>query len=126
MNDNAELVDKSTGARWKLLDGEAYEFNVADVKEAASRFVVWISIREDATGIEDAEQAKLSVSVESGMCRIDGLSGKSAIEIFDTAGRRIVYTTVTSASSTHKLTAGTYIVRVRTADKDFSNKINVR
>ena len=126
MNDNAELVDKSTGARWKLLDGEAYEFNVADVKEAASRFIVWISIREDMTGVEDAAEAKPSVSVESGACRIDGLSGKSVIEIFDTAGRRIVYTTVTSASSTHNLTAGTYIVRVRTSNKDFSNKINVR
>ncbi len=126
LNDNAELVDKATGARWKLLDGEAYEFNVADVKEAASRFVVWISIREDMTGVEDAAEAKPSVSVESGACRIDGLSGKSVIEIFDTAGRRIVYTTVTSASSTHNLTAGTYIVRVRTSNKDFSNKINVR
>ena len=125
-NDNAELVDKATGARWKLLDGEAYEFNVADVKEAASRFIVWISIREDMTGVEDAAEAKPSVSVESGACRIDGLSGKSVIEIFDTAGRRIVYTTVTSASSTHNLTAGTYIVRVRTSNKDFSNKINVR
>lgn len=126
LNDNAELVDKATGARWKLLDGEAYEFNVADVKEAASRFIVWISIREDMTGVEDAAEAKPSVSVESGACRIDGLSGKSVIEIFDTAGRRIVYTTVTSASSTHNLTAGTYIVRVRTSNKDFSNKINVR
>lgn len=126
LNDNAELVDKATGARWKLLDGEAYEFNVADVKEAASRFVVWISIREDATGIEGAAEAKPSVSVESGACRIEGLSGKSVIEIFDTAGRRIVYTTVTSASSTHSLKAGTYIVRVRTSNKDFSNKINVR
>lgn len=126
LNDNAELVDKSTGARWKLLDGEAYEFNVTDVKEAASRFIVWISIREDMTGVEDAAEAKPSVSVESGACRIDGLSGKSVIEIFDTAGRRIVYTTVTSASSTHNLTAGTYIVRVRTSNKDFSNKINVR
>lgn len=126
LNDTAELVDKSTGARWKLLDGEAYEFNVADVKEAASRFIVWISIREDMTGVEDAAEAKPSVSVESGACRIDGLSGKSVIEIFDTAGRRIVYTTVTSASSTHNLTAGTYIVRVRTSNKDFSNKINVR
>lgn len=126
LNDTAELVDKSTGARWKLLDGEAYEFNVADVKEAASRFVVWISIREDMTGVEGAAEAKPSVSVESGACRIEGLSGKSVIEIFDTAGRRIVYTTVTSASSTHNLTAGTYIVRVRTSNKDFSNKINVR
>ena len=126
LNDNAELVDKSTGARWKLLDGEAYEFNVTDVKEAASRFIVWISIREDMTGVEDAAEAKPSVSVESGACRIDGLSGKSVIEIFDTAGRRIVYTTVTSASSTHSLKAGTYIVRVRTSNKDFSNKINVR
>lgn len=126
LNDTAELVDKATGARWKLLDGEAYEFNVADVKEAASRFIVWISIREDMTGVEDAAEAKPSVSVESGACRIDGLSGKSVIEIFDTAGRRIVYTTVTSASSTHNLTAGTYIVRVRTSNKDFSNKINVR
>ena len=126
LNDNAELVDKATGARWKLLDGEAYEFNVADVKEAASRFIVWISIREDMTGVEDAAEAKPSMSVESGACRIDGLSGKSVIEIFDTAGRRIVYTTVTSASSTHNLTAGTYIVRVRTSNKDFSNKINVR
>lgn len=126
LNDNAELVDKATGARWKLLDGEAYEFNVTDVKEAASRFIVWISIREDMTGVEDAAEAKPSVSVESGACRIDGLSGKSVIEIFDTAGRRIVYTTVTSASSTHNLTAGTYIVRVRTSNKDFSNKINVR
>ena len=126
LNDNAELVDKATGARWKLLDGEAYEFNVADVKEAASRFVVWISIREDATGIEGAAEAKPSVSVESGACRIEGLSGKSVIEIFDTAGRRIVYTTVTSASSTHSLKAGTYVLRVRTSNKDFSNKINVR
>lgn len=127
LEDKAELLDKQTGQRWNLLDGSGYEFDVNNVADAKSRFVLVLNVYEETTGIDQAvESEKPSVSVNGNTCRIDGLTDKSVIEIFDTAGRRRVYTTTSASSSVHQLTSGTYIVRVRTANKDYTNKINVR
>lgn len=127
LNDKAELLDKTTGQRWNLLDGNGYEFEVKTADEAKSRFVLVLNIQEGTTGIDQvADSGKPSVSVNGNICRIDGLTDKSVIEIFDTAGRRRVYTTTSASSTTHQLASGTYIVRVRTSNKDYTNKINVR
>lgn len=127
LNDKAELLDKTTGQRWNLLDGNGYEFEVNTADEAKSRFVLVLNVQEGTTGIDQvAGGGKPSVSVNGNTCRIDGLTDKSVIEIFDTAGRRRVYTTTSASSSYHQLTSGTYIVRVRMSNKDYTNKINVR
>lgn len=127
LNDKAELLDKTTGQRWNLLDGNGYEFEVKTADEAKSRFVLVLNVQEGTTGIDQvADGGKPSVSVNGNICRIDGLTDKSVIEIFDTAGRRRVYTTTSASSTTHQLASGTYIVRVRTSNKDYTNKINVR
>ena len=127
LNDKAELLDKTTGQRWNLLDGNGYEFEVKTADEAKSRFVLVLNVQEGTTGIgQVADSGKPSVSVNGNICRIDGLTDKSVIEIFDTAGRRRVYTTTSASSTTHQLASGTYIVRVRTSNKDYTNKINVR
>lgn len=127
LNDKAELLDKTTGQRWNLLDGNGYEFEVKTADEAKSRFVLVLNVQEGTTGIDQvADSGKPSVSVNGNICRIDGLTDKSVIEIFDTAGRRRVYTTTSASSTTHQLASGTYIVRVRTSNKDYTNKINVR
>lgn len=129
LNDKAELLDKQTGQRWNLLDGNGYEFEVKDAAEAKSRFVLVLNVYDETTGIDqNASNKKPSVSINGNTCRIDGLTEKSVIEIFDTAGRRRVYTTTNASSSSHQLTPGTYIVRVRTSNsnKDYTNKINIR
>ncbi len=126
LNDKAELLDKSTGQRWSLLDGNGYEFDVNNVDEAKSRFALVLSVHEETTGVGQVAGGKPSVSIDGNTCRIEGLSGKSVIEMFDTAGRRCVYTTTSSDSYSHQLPSGTYIVRVRTSNKDYTNKINVR
>lgn len=127
LNDKAELLDKSTGQKWNLLDGDGYEFNVENTTDATSRFVILLNVHDEATGIgQGAENTKPTVSIDGNTCRIEGLSGKSVIEMFDTAGRRCVYNTTTSDSYSHQLPSGTYIVRVRTSNKDYTNKINVR
>lgn len=127
LNDKAELLDKSTGQRWNLLDGDGYEFDVNNVADAKSRFAVVLNVYEETTGVgQVAGGGKPSVSIDGNTCRIEGLSGKSVIEMFDTAGRRCVYTTTASDSYSHQLPSGTYIVRVRTSNKDYTNKINVR
>lgn len=127
LNDKAELLDKSTGQKWNLLDGDGYEFNVENTTDATSRFVILLNVHDEATGIgQGAENTKPRVSIDGNTCRIEGLSGKSVIEMFDTAGRRCVYNTTTSDSYSHQLPSGTYIVRVRTSNKDYTNKINVR
>lgn len=127
LNDKAELLDKSTGQRWNLLDGDGYEFEVKTAAEAQSRFVIVLNVHEETTGIgQNAGEGKPSVTVDGNTCRIDGLSGKSVIEVFDTAGRRRIYATTSSSSSSHNLPSGTFIVRVRTSNKDYTNKINVR
>lgn len=127
LNDKAELLDKQTGQRWNLLDGNGYEFDVKTAADAKSRFVLVLNVDDETTGIgQAAVSEKPTVSVNGNTCRIDGLTDKSVIEIFDTAGRRRVYTTTSASSSSHQLTSGTYIVRVRTSNKDYTNKINVR
>lgn len=126
LNDKAELLDKSTGQRWSLLDGNGYEFDVNNIDEAKSRFALVLSVHEETTGVGQVAGGKPSVSIDGNTCRIEGLSGKSVIEMFDTAGRRCVYTTTASDSYSHQLPSGTYIVRVRTSNKDYTNKINVR
>lgn len=127
LNDKAELLDKSTGQRWNLLDGDGYEFDVNNVADAKSRFAVVLNVYEETTGVgQVAGGGKPSVSIDGNTCRIEGLTDKSVIEIFDTAGRRRVYTTTSASSTTHQLASGTYIVRVRTSNKDYTNKINVR
>lgn len=126
LNDKAELLDKSTGQRWSLLDGNGYEFDVNNIDEAKSRFALVLSVHEETTGVGQVAGGKPSVSIDGNTCRIEGLSGKSVIEMFDTAGRRCVYTTTSSDSYSHQLPSGTYIVRVRTSNKDYTNKINVR
>ena len=129
LNDKAELLDKQTGQRWNLLDGNGYEFEAEDAAEAKSRFVLVLNVYDETTGIDqNASNKKPSVSINGNTCRIDGLTEKSVIEIFDTAGRRRVYTTTNASSSSHQLTPGTYIVRVRTSNsnKDYTNKINIR
>lgn len=127
LNDRAELYDRVTGLRRDLLDGNEYEFDVDTAEEAESRFVLIIKLYDVATGIGQEEaSARPSVSVDGNTCRIEGLSGKSVIEIFDIAGRRCVYTTTQGASSAHQLPQGTYIVRVRTSNKDYTNKISVK
>lgn len=127
LNDKAELLDKSTGQKWNLLDGHGYEFDVNSVADAKSRFVLVLNVHEETTGVGQVSgSGKPSVSINGNTCRIDGLSGKSVIEMFDTAGRRCVYTTTASDSYSHQLPSGTYIVRVRTSNKDYTNKINVR
>lgn len=127
INDKAELLDKQTGQRWNMLDGNGYEFDVKTAAEAKSRFVLLLDVQDETTGIgQTAGASKPSVSVNGNTCRIDGLTDKSVIEIFDTAGRRCVYTTTSASSSYHQLAPGTYIVRVRMSNKDYTNKINVR
>ena len=127
LNDRAELYDRVTGLRRDLLDGNEYEFDVESAEEAESRFVIVIKLYDVATGIGQEEAvARPSVSVDDNTCRIEGLSGKSVIEIFDIAGRRCVYTTTQGASSAHQLPQGTYIVRVRTSSKYYTNKISVK
>ena len=129
LNDKAELLDKQTGQRWNLLDGNGYEFEVKDAAEAKSRFVLVLNVYDETTGIDqNTSNKKPSVSINGNTCRIDGLTEKSVIEIFDTAGRRRVYTTTNASSSSHQLTPGTYIVRVHTSNsnKDYTNKINIR
>lgn len=126
LNDKAELLDKTTGQRWNLLDGNGYEFEVKTADEAKSRFALVLSVHEETTGVGQVAGGKPSVSIDGNTCRIEGLSGKSVIEMFDTAGRRCVYTTTASDSYSHQLPSGTYIVRVRTSNKDYTNKINVR
>lgn len=125
--DRAELLDKETGMRRELLSGNDYEFYVDDAAKAESRFVLIIGSDDITTGIDQTEgNGKPSVSISGNNCRIEGLSGKSVIEIFDVAGRRCVYTTTQGGSSTHHLPQGTYIVRVQTSNKSFTNKISVR
>ena len=125
--DRAELLDKETGMRRELLSGNDYEFYVDDTAKAESRFVLIIGSDDITTGIDQTEgNGKPSVSISGNNCRIEGLSGKSVIEIFDVAGRRCVYTTTQGGSSTHHLPQGTYIVRVQTSNKSFTNKISVR
>lgn len=129
LNDKAELLDKQTGQRWNLLDGNGYEFEAEDATDAKSRFVLVLNVHDETTGIDqNASNKKPSVIINGNTCRIDGLTEKSVIEIFDTAGRRRVYTTTNASSSSHQLTPGTYIVCVRTSNsnKDYTNKINIR
>lgn len=129
LNDKAELFDKQTNQRWNLLNDKGYEFDVKDVADARDRFVLILNVYDTATGIDqNAKNENPSVSINGNTCRIEGLTDKSVIEIFDAAGRRRVYTSTSESSSSHQLTPGTYIVRVRTSNsnKDYTNKINIR
>lgn len=123
--DKAEIVDKKTGARWNLVDGEGYEFEVADLEEARTRFVLAIDVLGQSTGMEQPVTTP-TVTVNGNDCRVEGLETGAIVEMFDMSGRRRIYATANGNSSTHSLPAGTYIVRVRTANKDYTNKINVR
>lgn len=125
LNDKATLIDKQTGQSWNLLDGDGCEFEVKTPSEAVTRFILSINV-EDATGVEQTEIQKPIVTVNGGVCRVEGLSGKSVVEFFDTSGRRQAYLTTDKAYVEQTLRSGNYIVRVRTSNKDFSNKINVR
>lgn len=125
LNDKAMLIDKQTGQSWNLLDGDGYEFEVKTPAEAATRFVLSLNL-DDATDVEQAELQRPVVTVNGGVCRVEGLSGKSVVEFFDTSGRRQAYLTTDKTYVEQTLRSGNYIVRVRTSNKDFSNKINVR
>ena len=84
-----------------------------------------LSVHEETIGVGQVAGGKLGKHRRKHMPH-RRLSGKSVIEMFDTAGRRCVYTTTSSDSYSHQLPSGTYIVRVRTSNKDYTNKINVR
>lgn len=60
------------------------------------------------------------------MCTISGLEGKSVIEVFDVAGRRIMYLPTTQESLSVRLKSGSYVLYVRSAQTEYSHKIVVK
>lgn len=127
LNDRIELLDRKTGKRWNLLEGNGCEFEITDTKKEAERFVLAVDIHEATTDIGQQPDGQPQVVIEGTICRIEGLKEKAVVEIFDTAGRRIAYDTADNNDYfEHNLQRGNYIVRVRTSNKDYSTKINVR
>lgn len=127
--DKVMLVDRKTGREWNLLDNETATFSTDCSSEDERRFAVRINLYEETTGTGSAPEAERPmVRVEGATFRIENPGGQAAVvEIFDAAGRRTVHTTLPAGGQLEqKLRTGIYIVRVRTANKDYSTKINVR
>lgn len=122
--DEVILTDRKTGTTWNLLDGDGYEFTADQKGDISDRFVVSVKLG-DTSGIEDTESS-LYVSVDGNDCTVNNLTGAGVIEVFDTAGRRIIFAKAEGPSYTMSLNSGNYIVRVRMSDKDYTTKINVR
>lgn len=124
--DKAFLKDKLTGTVWNLLDGDGYEFTVNETTAAADRFVLIIDVAGSADQVGAVESNRPQVIAGNGQCRIDGLTGRATVEVFDASGRRVVYETTDKESLTCTLHSGNYVVRVRMSNKDYSTKINIR
>ena len=124
--DKAFLKDKLTGTVWSLLDGDGYEFTVNETTAAADRFVLMIDVAGSADQVGAVESNRPQIIAGNGQCRIDGLTGRATVEVFDASGRRVVYETTDKESLACTLHSGNYVVRVRMSNKDYSTKINIR
>lgn len=124
-DDSLVLVDSETGAEWNLRDGDGYEFNVSDVKKAAQRFVVRIKT-EISVDVNDEMENRISVYADEDVCFVENAPEDSLIEIFDVAGRRVIYHRADGGTFTVRLDRGNYIVNVRESNKDYTTKINIR
>lgn len=124
-NDKLVLVDSETGVEWDLLDGDGYHFSVNDVNNAAKRFVVRVK-SEMPTDIDNNVDDKVKVYADGDVCVVENLDENSLVEIFDVAGRRIVYHRADDSMFSMRLERGNYIVNVREDNKDFTTKINIR
>lgn len=125
--DKVQLYDKKLKVRHDLQSGRNYRFQVDAVAEANTRFALILSVGDEETGIEAPEEQKQNIQVgENGMCTISGLEGKSVIEVFDVAGRRIMYLPTTQESLSVRLKSGSYVLYVRSAQTEYSHKIVVK
>lgn len=125
--DNVQLYDKKLKVRHDLRSGRNYRFQVDAVDEATTRFALILSIASNETGIGTAENVEQNIQVgENGMCTINGLNGKTVVEVYDVIGRRIMYVPTTQESLSVHLKSGTYIVYVRSEQTEYSHKIVVK
>lgn len=126
--DKVQLYDKKLKVRHDLLAGGNYRFQVDAVAEAKTRFALILSVGSDETGIENTEdeQANAIQVGADGLCTVNGLSGKSVIEVFDAIGRRMMYLPTTQSSLSVKLKPGTYVIHVRSEKSGYSQKFLVK
>lgn len=124
-DDKIILRDEKTGTEWNLLDGDSYEFNVEDEADAAKRFVLYVKA-ENITDIDENSHNSVKVYTDNNNCIVENISDNSVVEIYDVAGRRIVYSKPNNHTFTVKLNEGNYIVNIRENNKDYTTKINIR
>lgn len=124
--DRVILADRITGIEWNLLDGNGYDFKVEKVEDATQRFLLRIKT-ETPVSVDDGNMSEnVNVYAEDNVCVVENIPEGSLVEIFDVAGRRVVYHRSEADRYTVRLERGNYIVNIKEANNDYTTKINIR
>lgn len=124
-NEDTQVIlhDNKTGFNWILNTGSDYSFLADQTGDIKERFILKIK-GVGGTGIK--ENIVYPVRVEDNLCTISNIQGNAQIEIYDVSGRIIVSKTIYGETYSTKLADGTYLVKIKENNKEYTTKIIVQ
>ena len=110
----------------KDIVADADNHTKAEIEKARTALIKALEYARENAGIDSVASGKLNVYANAGGIVVEGISGKTIVAVYTLDGRTVTIAETYGPSCSVELSAGKYVVAIRTANVTESNIIIVK